>query len=84
MITIEQAKDLDNFNIYPESWCQGTNMKGYVRRTWTMPDDNLNKLITAMKKRCAEVFWIFEWSKDYENKIKCEADNFRIVFWFDN
>ena len=84
LITIEQAKDLDNFNIYPESWRQGTNMKGYVRRTWTMPDGNLNKLITAMKKRCAEVFWIFEWSKDYENKIKCEADNFRIVFWFDN
>lgn len=85
LITIEQAKDLDNFNIYPESWCQGTtNMEGYVRRTWTMPDDNLDKLISAIKKRCAEVFWIFEWSKDYENRIKREANNFRIVFWFDN
>lgn len=84
LLTTEQAKDLDDFNIYPESWCQSTNMEGYVRRTWTEPDDNLEKLVTAMKKRCAEVFWIFEWSKDYENRIKREADNFRIVFWFDN
>lgn len=84
MISKDQAKDLDEYNIYPDSWCQWTNMEGYVKRNWTIPDDNVPTLIEAMKKRCAEENYIFEWQKDYEERIKKEADNFRIVFWFDN
>lgn len=85
MITKEQAKDLDEYNIYPTSWCQWTsNELDYVKRTWTTPDDNLDPLIDAMKQRCAEVNYIHSWNKEYENRIKREANNFRIVFWFDN
>lgn len=84
MISDEQASNLEKYNIYPTSWCQSTNMNGYTYRTWTVPDDNVPILIEAMKKRCAEERHIFEWQKDYEECIKKEADNFRIVFWFDN
>lgn len=84
MISEEQASNLDKYNIYPTSWCLSTTMDGYTHRTWTIPDDNVPILIEAMKKRCAEENHIFEWQKDYEERIKKEADNFRIVFWFDN
>ena len=84
MISDEQANDLDKYNIYPTSWYLSTNMKCYTYRTWTVPDDNVPLLVEAMKKRCGEENYIFEWRKDYEERIKKEADNFRIVFWFDN
>ena len=84
MISEEQAGNLDKYNIYPTSWCLSTNMDGYTHRTWTVPDDNVPILIDTMKKRCAEENYIFEWCKDYEERIKKEANNFRIVFWFDN
>ena len=84
MISDEQASNLDKYNIYPTSWCLSTTMDGYTHRTWTVPDDNVPILIEAMKKRCAEENHIFEFQKDYEERIKKEADNFRIVFWFDN
>lgn len=84
MISKDQAEALDKYHIYPDSWCQWTNMEGYVKRNWTIPDDNIPILIEAMKKRCAEENHIFEWQKDYEECIKKKADSFRIVFWFDN
>ena len=84
MISEEQANDLDKFNIYPTSWCQSTTMDGYTHRTWTVPDENVPRLIKAMKKRCADENYIRKWHKNYEGLIKKQADNFRIVFWFDN
>lgn len=84
MISEEQCQDLDKYNIYPTFWCLSTTMDGYTHRTWTVPDDNVPILIEAMKKRCAEEYFIYEWCKDYEEQIKKQADNFRIVFWFDN
>lgn len=84
MISEAQRINLDKYNIYPTSWCQETTMDGYTHRTWTVPDDNVPILIEAMKKRCAEEYFIYEWYKDYEERIKKQADNFRIVFWFDN
>lgn len=63
MITKEQAKDLDEFNIYPDSWCQWTSNESFVKRSWTVPDNNLDYLIQAMKKRCAEVFLDLGWRK---------------------
>lgn len=84
LVTTEQAKDLDEFHIYSDSWCQWTTIEGYVKRSWTIPDDNLKYLIDAMKKRCAEVFYIHKESKNYESRIRRVANDFRIVFWFDN
>lgn len=84
MISEEQADNLDKYNIYPDSWCQWTTIAGFVKRSWTVPDDNVPILIESMKKRCAKENYIFEWQKDYEDRIKKEANNFRIIFWFDN
>lgn len=84
LITTDQARDLDEYHIYPDSWCQWTTIEGYVKRSWTIPDDNLKYLIDAMKKRCAEVFYIHKESNNYESRIRRVANDFRIVFWFDN
>ena len=80
MVSAEQARDLDEYHIFPDSWCQWTNMGNYVQRAWTKPNDNLDDLIEAMKTRCSEVFYLW----DDENRIKRHANKLRIVFWFDN
>lgn len=50
------------------------------------PYSVLDRLIEAVKKRMCEEFWIWDFLKpeEKEEKLWDNADNFRIVFWFDN
>lgn len=77
LITPKQADDLDYCNIKPDSWCQGTSDKTYVRRSWERTGDNpLQDLYIAMCER---------FRKYYPDSIgEEEMDDFRIIFWFDN
>lgn len=70
----------------PTSWWQGSNNPTDVRMEWDVPGCPLDRLIDGVKKRMAEVFWIFDWMEESEKKEKYwkHADDFRIVFWFDN
>lgn len=84
LISAEQAEDLDEYGIKPQSWCQGTNDPSYVHREWTVRNNSLDALIDALKKRLCEEFCICKWNKDKEAAIRKKMDKVRIVFWFDN
>lgn len=82
MISQSQQKDLDK-GILPSEWCQGTDMEGYEFREWE-DESELIQIIKPIKERVMEEFWIYDFQKDKEERIKKIADNIRIVFWFDN
>lgn len=73
--------------VTPDSWCQSTNISGYVYKEW---DDELTssfqKLINALMDRACEEFYIYSWMDDSNKKKAIEkiANDIRIVFWFDN
>jgi len=73
-----QALALDR-GITPNSWCQGTNQPGYVRREWSEECKELLPLIEKMEKELRDQFWLF--GKTYDPKMD---EQIRIVFWFDN
>ena len=79
MISPENQLKLDKEGITPTSWCQWTNQENWKYREWTEPNCVLDHLIKKVKDRMEEEFWIFK-DEDYEKY----AENFRIVFWFDN
>lgn len=85
MVSPQDAERLDNGE-FPRSWCQSTNIEGYVHRTWQESGCTLDILIDAVKKRMGEEFWIWDWldGDKKEARYKECADKFRIVFWFDN
>lgn len=78
LINQKQAAELDN-GVFPNSWCQGTNQEGYVRREWVEPSTTLVPLIEKMKERLKDEFYIY--NDDYDKKMD---EKIRIVFWFDN
>ena len=82
----DDAKKLDEEGIIPTTWCQWTNVKGAEKRVWIEPGSSVDKLVEAIKKRMAEEFWIFDFLNDdeKEKRFSENADDFRIVFWFDN
>lgn len=63
----------------PESWCQGTNIKGYERREWATENTSLAPLIEKIQKRAHELMQ-YDW-QDYDT---ANDEKIRIVFWFDN
>ena len=85
MISAEQDEELKK-GIKPTTWCQWTNSPGYVKRAWVEDGCVLDNLIDAVKKRMAEKFWIWDFLDEEKKaeRFNQEADNFRIVFWFDN
>lgn len=83
MISKEQAEDLDKYGIKPNSWCQSTNMPGYVFREWTERNTVLDPLIKGIKEKLCDEFWIFD-DGERESEIRRAMDKVRIVFWFDN
>lgn len=79
-------KAFDEEGKIPTEWCQWTNIKGAERRSWETPGSPIDPLVKAVKKRMAEEFWIWDFL-DEEKKEEAyleHADEFRIVFWFDN
>lgn len=75
MISPEQAKQLDEKQIAPESWCGWTNREGFVFREWQSRIDALENIHNKLKERAIERYWTEE---------NIEEDNIRIVFFFDN
>lgn len=86
LISPEAQEKLDKYGIVPAMWCQGTNEVGWERREWIIPNSVLDRLIEAVKKRMCEEFWIWDFLKpeEKEEKLWDNADDFRIIFWFDN
>lgn len=78
MISPEQAEALDKRGELPNQYCKWTNIEGYVQRSWFREYQILEPIITTLKNRMKEIMWI--WDEDIEKN----ADNIRIVFWFDN
>lgn len=84
-ITKEEAKDLDLYHIYPNIWLSSSNSENYVKRTWTVPNNHVNVLVDAMKKRLIEIISEINHGTTKElndTEIKRIANDFRIVFWF--
>lgn len=79
LVPPEAAKKLDEEGVLPDMWCQGTNDRNWVWRTWERECKPLEPIIKEMKSRLAEFKWCFT-----EEKIEENMDNIRIVFWFDN
>lgn len=84
-ISPEDAEKLEE-NITPSSWCQGTSDKSWVHRKWREKYNPLDDIIKALEKRACEEFWIWDHIDADERKQMLieNADNLRIVFWFDN
>jgi len=63
----------------PKSWCQGTNVEGYVYKEWRYKDDIIGTLVDRLEKRIREEFYLYgdEETTKYDDEV-------RIVFWFDN
>lgn len=80
LISVDQAKELDDKGVIPTCWCQGSSDKTLVHRVW---EDNtitpLSDLFKKMKERFDDVAWFF--GRDIPVD---KMDDFRIVFWFDN
>lgn len=79
LISPSQLKAFDEHGTKPQSWCQGTNIEGYERRSWTEENTSLIPLIEKLQKRGHELLqydWQ-DWNAENEDKV-------RIVFWFDN
>lgn len=82
-ITNEQAAELEN-GITPDSWCQGTNMSGYVHRKWEDEiTPSFTDLLSTLIDRACEEFWIYD-NDSKSQAVKNIAEDVRIVFWFDN
>lgn len=79
VISPQQALDFDINGTIPQSWCQGTNQEGWVRREWSEKNDVLIPLIEKMHARAKELMQ-YEW-QDYDVK---NDEKIRIVFFFDN
>lgn len=86
MISPKAQEALDKLGVVPNMCCQGTTEEGWERKDWIIPNSVLNGLIEALKERMCEELWIWDSldAKEKNKRIWEEADNFRIVFWFDN
>ena len=79
IISNEQVNEFDKYHIYTDSGHRYANIKGHMRCTWIVSENVLRCLVKEMKKRCSEVFHI--WNKD-EKQIMKYANKFRIVICF--
>lgn len=86
MVYGDNLKNLDEHGTPPSEWCGWTNISEAEYREWVVEKSPVDELVTAVKRRMADEFWIFD-CLDEDKKQKLydkNADKFRIVFWFDN
>ena len=79
MISLEQAKELDENGAKPNSWCAFTTNQTFVCRDWEDESMALSDLVSAVAERMKKTFWVF--GDEYDQELN---EKFRIVFWFDN
>lgn len=78
-ISPESAKKLDEENVLPDTWCQGTSDKTWVFREWECKSKVLIPMIDGLKERLKEQLYFVR-----DDRVLEYADNIRIIFWFDN
>jgi hypothetical protein len=78
LLTLDNAKKLDNDGILPNSWCQGSSDKSMVFREW---EDNTFQPLDKLYRLMCNKFKPDVKPDDIDDKC---LDDFRIVFWFDN
>lgn len=85
IISNKQNEELKN-GITPNCWSQSTNAPDCVYAEWEDDVDILGWLIDPMIERARIVYRIYDFYKQEEvdKRINEIADDFRIVFWFDN
>ena len=79
LISQKQAYDLDNNNIKPDSWCQGTNQSGWVYREWEDEFTGLDEIIKRLTQRLKDELWLYD-----DERVNEFSEKIRLVFWFDN
>jgi hypothetical protein len=86
LITLEAAKELDEKGILPSMWCQWTNQEGYVKRSWKRPHSPVESLIEPLKDIMKEEFHVYDFydEEKQEKMIWDNAEDFRLVYFFDN
>jgi hypothetical protein len=73
LVDSEGSKEID-LGEMPDWWCGGSTQKDLVYREWTQENTTLNSFIQDLENH---------FKSEYYNKEE-DAENFRIVFWFDN
>lgn len=72
LVNQDQSDRLDRWYEIPDTWCQGTTQKGFVRREWFRKSP-LKYLIKAIESHMSRMWFSY-----------IDNQNIRIVFWFDN
>lgn len=85
-VSPKDAAKLDSGEDTPGMWCQSTSDVSWVWREWTVGGCPMDNLIEAVKEKMMEEFHIWDFLSEEEKreKINQNAENFRIIFWFDN
>lgn len=76
----EDAKRVDEGKM-PNAWWRGGNIENQSYREWEIENKILEPIIEAMKQRYSDVMF---YGCASEEDIMSNAENMRIVFWFDN
>lgn len=86
MLVGEELERFDKDGIPPKSWCGWTNAKNAQWREWNVPGSVVDHLVKCVKQRMSEEFYIYDFLNEKEKEARYwkYADDFRIVFWFDN
>ena len=79
LITLNQAKELDEQNKIPTSWCKWSIDDNFVYREWPQPNLTLVPLIEKLEQRYQLCFFYGHGVYNQKND-----EDIRIVFWFDN
>lgn len=80
MVSPAAAEALDNGTGTPNVWYRWTSEEDWVERTWTIECDVMKYLIEAVEARAKNDMWVYDKGRIPRDK----AENFRVVFWFDN
>ncbi|WMI81905.1 hypothetical protein [Anaerotignum sp. MB30-C6] len=80
-VSAQAANELDRDGKIPDCSWQDGNIKGQTWRKWSKPNTSLDGLISALKERTREIFYIYD---DNDPRIAERSEDIRIVFWFDN
>lgn len=86
LVSKEEYDKYKNFGTEPTEWCQwSSNYEKLEYLEWEVENKALYDLIDKIKERANDLYLIYDfmWSRNKEECMK-NAEDIRIVFWFDN
>lgn len=85
LVSKEEYDNYKNFGTEPTEWCQGSSDRTLEYLEWEVENKALYNLIEKIKERANDLFLIYDfmWGRNKEERMK-NAEDIRIVFWFDN